>query len=280
MKQAALIQNLKLFNAKERDHLMRAAYLGVSASKYQTTTQFLSDDFDKKLRSHVKELGLDESNARCVFAGMDYHLDWLFAALWMTANKPDWDGNKVDDIRVPMEIHTTEDGIKNLHSDFRLITGTQEDLDLLVVYSDEKKLAMLFIEAKGSAAFDRVQLGRKLIRLDRIIAHADSELLMQCRLVLVAPKRPDFKDAEGKEYKSWISFAQGLPENRAEEFSVMTAALAKIKSGIGDGIHFIKVDGFPETLYAVERQREDTKSKEGDYKYWTLTPRKHSKDAT
>ena len=274
MKQATLIRNLKLFNAKERDHLMRAAYLGVGTSKYQETSQFLSDDFDKKLKSHVKELGLDDSHAQCVFAGMDYHLDWLFAALWMTANKPDWDGIKVDDIHVPMEIHTTVDGIKNLHSDFRPITGTQEDVDLLVVYSDGKKLAMLFIEAKGSADFNRVQIARKLIRLDRIISQADSDLDMRYRLVLVAPREPNFKDKVGEKYKNWISFAQGLPEKRAEEFSAMTAALAQMKSGIGDGIHFIKVAGFPETLYAVERQREDTESKEGDYTYWTLTLRK------
>ena len=206
------------------------------------------------------DLGLDKS-AHCVFAGMDYHLDWLFAALWMTANHANWHGKPGDKICLPLETHKKVDGINNLHSDFRPLTGTQEDIDLLVVYSDGKKLAMLFIEAKGSAAFNRVQLGRKLIRLDRIIAHTDSELQMQCRLVLVAPKKPAFKDIESKEYKSWISFAKGLPEKRAKEFEVMKAALSEIKSNIGDEIHFIPLTEYPEKLYAVERRRE-TKSKE------------------
>ena len=279
MKQATLVRNLKLFNAKERDHLMRAAYLGVS-KPYEDTTKFLSDDFDTKLKLHVKELELDESQTRCVFAGMDYHLDWLFAALWMTANHPNWDGNPDDKICLPLETHKTVDGINNLHSDFRLITGTQEDIDLLVVYTDGKKLAMLFIEAKGSAAFDRVQLGRKLIRLDRIIAQADSELQMQCRLILVAPKKPDFRDTEGNQYTSWINFAKGLPEKRAKEFEVMKAALSEVKSKIGDEIHFIPLTEYPEKLYAVERQRAQPKSKEGDYTHCILKSRKPKKDAT
>ncbi len=278
MKQATLIRNLKLFNAKERDHLMRAAYLGVDG-RYADTTQFLSKNFDDKLKTHLKGLDIDESKAICVFAGMDYHLDWLFAALWMTANHPNWHEKPGDKICLPLETHKKLDGINNLHSDFRPLTGTQEDIDLLVVYSDGKKLAMLFIEAKGSAAFNRVQLGRKLIRLDRIIAHTDSELQMQCRLVLVAPKKPAFKDIEGKEYKSWISFAQGLPEKRAKEFEVMKAALSEIKSNIGDEIHFMPLTEYPEKLYKVERQRE-TKSKEGAYTHCILKLRKPTKDAT
>ena len=277
MKQATLVRNLKLFNAKERDHLMRAAYLGVDG-RYEDTTQFLSKNFDEKLKTHAMDLGLDNS-AHCVFAGMDYHLDWLFAALWMTANHPNWHGKPDDEICLPLETHKKVDGINNLHSDFRPITGTQEDIDLLVVYTDGKNLAMLVIEAKGSAAFDRVQLGRKLIRLDRIIAHADSELQMQCRLVLVAPKKPNFKDKEGNEYKSWISFAKGLPEKRAKEFEVMNAALSEIKSNIGDEIHFMQLTEYPEKLYAVERQRE-TKSKEGAYTHCKLKLRKPTKNAT
>lgn len=275
MKQATLIRNLKLFNAKERDHLMRAAYLGVDTSTYMEAKRFLSDDFDKQLKPHAIEMGLDDT-AHCVFAGMDYHLDWLFAAIWVTANKPDWNG---EEFRVPMETHIAEEGINHLHSDFRALTGTQEDLDLLVVYSDGKKLAMLLIEAKGSAAFDRVQLGRKLIRLDRIIAHADDDLQMQYRLVLVAPKKPNFKDTEGNEYTSWISFAKGLPEKRAKEFEVMNAALSEIKSNIGDEIHFMPLTEYPEKLYKVERQRE-TKSKEGAYTHCILKLRKPTKDAT
>ena len=102
----------------------------------------------------------------------------------------------------------------------------------------------------------------------------------QCRLVLVAPKKPDFKDTEGKEYKSWISFAKGLPEKRAKEFEVMKAALSEIKSNIGDEIHFVPLTEYPEKLYAVERQREQPKSKEGDYKHCILKLRNPKKDAT
>ena len=95
----------------------------------------------------------------------------------------------------------------------------------------------------------------------------------------MAPKKPAFKDIEGKEYKSWINFAKGLPEKRAKEFEVMKAALSEVKSKIGDEIHFMQLTEYPEKLYAVERQRE-TKSKEGAYTHCILKLRKPTKDAT
>ena len=98
-------------------------------------------------------------------------------------------------------------------------------------------------------------------------------------LAVAAPKKPNFKDKEGNEYKSWISFAKGLPEKRAKEFEVMNAALSEIKSNIGDEIHFMQLTEYPEKLYAVERQRE-TKSKEGAYTHCKLKLRKPKKDAT
>ena len=50
---------------------------------------FLSPEMDGNLREHVREMGLT-TEAKCVFAGMDYHLDWLFAALWLAKKAPDW----------------------------------------------------------------------------------------------------------------------------------------------------------------------------------------------
>ena len=271
MKQATLIRNLKLFNAKERDHLMRAAYLGVDTSTYMEAKRFLSDDFDKKLKPYAIDMGLDDT-AHCVFAGMDYHLDWLFAALWVTANKPDWNG---EEFRVPMEIHKNMGEIKGLHSDFRPVTGTQEDLDLLVVYSDGKKLAMLFIEAKGSADFDQVQLARKLIRLDRIISHNETcvpaeigDLKNRYRLILAAPKQPKFECC--------LSFARKLPK----QFGDMHTALIEHQSKLGEGMHFMQLTEFPTTLYAVKRTPKKTSTNKNDYTHWILEERNPKKDAT
>lgn len=273
MKQATLIRNLKLFNAKERDHLMRAAYLGVG-KPYGDETKFLSEDFDKKLKRHAIEMGLDDT-ARCVFAGMDYHLDWLFAALWITANVSNWDGKSVNGISAPLESHKAVDRIKNLHSDFRPVTGTQEDIDLLVVYADGKKLVILFIEAKGSADFDQVQLARKLIRLDRIISHNEicfpaelDDLKKPYRLILAAPKRPKFDCC--------LSFARKLPK----QFVDMHTALIEHKSKLGEGVHFMQLTEFPDTLYAVKRTPKKSPTNKADYTHWILEKRKPKKDAT
>jgi len=54
----ALVENLKLFNAKERDHLMRDAYLGIGSEAsevdYRETKRFLSAAFDEKLKEHIR----------------------------------------------------------------------------------------------------------------------------------------------------------------------------------------------------------------------------------
>ena len=190
---SALIDNLKLFNAKERDHLMRFAYLGRS-KRYRDDTVFLNEDFDRALRE-VARIGEKET---CAFAGMDYHLDWLFAALWMATNRPEWKPGTISPPRVPMEPHESIDGIDDLYSDFRPVTGSQEDVDLLVIYDDGKKLSMVLVEAKGGASFNKVQLARKLIRLDRILSEPSvgriAEMPINSQLVLAAPTEPEFRD--------------------------------------------------------------------------------------
>ena len=81
----ALIRNLQVFNAKERDHLMRFAYLGQN-TPYTQDSAYMHPDFDQALR----DVGSLDGSAKCIFAGMDYHLDWLFAALWLAVHEPHW----------------------------------------------------------------------------------------------------------------------------------------------------------------------------------------------
>lgn len=260
----ALVRNLKLLNAKERDHLMRLAYLGQKVPYDQAST-FLAPEFDAALREHVIDMGLAAS-AKCVFAGMDYHLDWLFAALWMAHTAPEWTPPALAP-RVPMELHAPVAGVNALYTDFRPVTGSQEDIDFLAVFDDGHKLAVLLIEAKGSAAFNKVQLARKLIRLDRILVESGATLRsaesLAFRLILAAPLRPSFDCC--------ISYASNLPKARSDEdkFRFMRGAMEPHSSGIGRGLHFIPISGFPEQAYAVERVRT-----EGEFTDWTLVARR------
>ncbi|AVP96611.1 hypothetical protein C7S18_05070 [Ahniella affigens] len=259
----ALIRNLKLLNTKERDHLMRLAYLGQSTD-YSTASVFLSAELDQCLR----ELGLGlSSHARCVFAGMDYHLDWLFAAAWLAMKSSSWSPPEAIPM-IPIEPYKAVEGIKAIYTDFRPITGSQEDIDLVVVYDDGTKLTLLFVEAKGSAAFNWVQLARKLIRLDRILVKskmaAQGNGLFDFHMILAAPKGKKPKSDVCLEYvRSKIEKA-GQPE----VYGPMLKALNRHASGLGRRLQFLPISGFPEQTYAVRRV-----PKTGEETHWTLKKR-------
>lgn len=293
----AFVSNLKLLNAKERDHLMRFAYLGQD-NAYENASTFLSEEFSERLLEHLGEteggMGLS-GTPKCVFAGMDYHLDWLFAALWLAKTRPDWKPEGESDLlpqpMASLEALEEEEYIKPLYTDFRPITGSQEDIDLLVVYDDGNKLAVLFIEAKGSAAFNTVQLARKIIRLDRILVDSgmtsQNKRLLEFRLLLAAPKeyRPKFGCC--LEYvKGRLKSKTGKPD----KYKAMRKALEleEHPSGIGIGLHFIEIPGYPKRLYAVERARmtpgpgSDTHAAApnrypGGFTHWALKERKGKK---
>ena len=264
-----IVRNLKLFNAKERDHLMRCAYLGENAAydapqKEDAPRRFLHEAFDAQLKT---ESGLD-SEASCVFAGMDYHLDWLFVALWLSSKHPEWSPASHDLPPIEMDEHNADPNMSDLYTDFRPVMGNQEDVDLLAVYRNADGYAIVLVEAKGSAKFDRVQLARKLIRLDRIIMKSgiDKEAF---RLVLVSPKEPRFKDC--------LTYARKLPEKSdstgRDKFVNMREALRTHESGIGNGRRHLPMPGFPRSLYAVRRLPSQS-GKHGDFTHWTIVPRK------
>jgi len=258
-----LVKNLKLFNAKERDHLMRYAYLGESKEYALPEQKFLSDAFTAKLMDHVIDLGLSDQ-AKCVFAGMDYHIDWLFVALKLAINGRDW-----EEPSARGATSTTRDFFKMasapqgaaIYEDFRALTGTQEDVDLLVVFTDGQKSAVLFVEAKGCAAFGRVQLARKLIRLDRVLVESGvlkgSDPLIKYRLILASPNKPNFDDCR--------VFACGMPKDQKYDHIRERLDQAIHASGLGNGVYHLEMP-FPGT-YAV------TRTPPKSYEYWELKKR-------
>ena len=155
----------------------------------------------------------------------------------------------------PMSLHEATDQ-KSLYTDFRPLNGSQEDVDLLVVYDDGEKLAVLIIEAKGSASFDKVQLARKIVRLDSIIADSGASShggqSLKFRLVLAAPSKP-------QNFDCCLKFVNSLPPARPGEpdrFKTIREALEKLRpDSIGTGLHFLEITGFPKPTFAVERSR-------------------------
>ena len=128
-----LIERLESLNRKERFFVVGAA-LGNPRFR-------LDQKFRAKLGC-VFDLDVPDD----AFAAMDYHFDWIHAALHLTG-------------RATEAIHSNEPMI---------VTGTQEDVDLLVAFEDEGTTHLLLIEAKAETGWTNKQLLSKAKRLRQI----------------------------------------------------------------------------------------------------------------
>ncbi len=69
-----------------------------------------------------------------------------------------------------------------------LITGTQQDADLIVAWADEEQTWVVLIEAKGCTSWDNAQATARLARIGVIKDAAGSTA--DIRFVLTSPRRP------------------------------------------------------------------------------------------
>ena len=184
-----LAQALHRFNAKERNHLMRFALLGeTNPGPLTESGQGVHENFfealSKTLASAPGDAAIQLSEkARCVYAAMDYHLDWLHAALWKvrkTTPQP-------DQPPYPKRTKAVSEGGDLQQYD---VMGNQEDADLILVIEDAGRAILVLIEAKGDSSFSRSQLASKLARLKLILDrdHVRQLAELTCALVLLAPK--------------------------------------------------------------------------------------------
>ena len=135
------IDYLRLLNRKERFHLLREA-LG-------ETTFRLDERFRTRLQSCLRDSPRGAvSIPPDAFVAMDYHLDWVGMALRLAA-----DGS----------VQARRDRIAN----DGLVSGTQQDVDLLVAFPDGPTTHLVMIEAKGDTHWRNEQLDRKAERLKR-----------------------------------------------------------------------------------------------------------------
>jgi hypothetical protein len=132
----SLPEALERFNRKERNLLVRAL-LG-----HRVRPLYLDGDF----RSDVaKELQIDSGIPKEAWWGTDYHISWLAGALAIFA--------------------TSSDDRRIWHNNSNMITGDQEDIDLVIACGSE----LILIEAKGVVSnFRNDRLENKLKRLDSV----------------------------------------------------------------------------------------------------------------
>ncbi|WP_421349057.1 hypothetical protein [Aeromonas veronii] len=191
-----LIDNLKSFNRKERFYLI-GQMLG--------NPEFRMDDNQLDKISNLIGLTIP----RKYFAAMDYHLDWIYASLYLTKNnyKSCVERNFIK-----------ENGIE---TDYQ-ISGTQEDVDFLLAFVDENKIThLVMIEAKGDNYFSNGQLDSKNKRFKAIFGNENTWPNVRPHFIICSPKEPQKINIEEPAYfmfkdlkLPWIELDMGDKKNK------------------------------------------------------------------
>lgn len=207
---SAIIQHLREFNRKERYYLVGLA-LGSQEFK-------LSDTFRCKLG---KLLTLDiPANA---FAAMDYHLDWIYASLFLAANS-----------------HASSPYLRTGE-----ITATQQDVDFLVAFEDDKGCHFIMLEAKGVGGYTNKQMSSKASRLKAIFGSEEAhKSKVNPYFAILSPKKPARLNTS--RWPEWMRPSGELP--------------------------WLKLE-LPGNLKKVVRCDEDGKP-DRDGRYWQVSPEK------
>lgn len=169
------IENLKSFNRKERFYLV-GQMLG-------------NPDFrmaEKQLDKISELIGMKISGE--YFAAMDYHLDWIYASLFLTHNDADkaFERNFIE-----------KDGIK---IDYQ-ISGTQEDVDFLLAFVDHENTPhIVMIEAKGDSYFSNAQLDSKNKRFKAIFGNENTWPNVKPHFLICSPQKPQKINIEEPAY--------------------------------------------------------------------------------
>ena len=168
-----LIELLESFNRKERFFLISQA-----VGEFQ-----LSHDFGRELAKAIK---VDVPHG--AFTAMDYHLEWLTAALHA------YECGDVDKIfDNPLQ---------------QVIKGNQEDADLLVAFEGSGDWHIVLIEAKGATGWTNAQMQSKASRLGQIFGfEGDRYPGVVPHFCLVSPRPP--QQLKASAWPRWMSNDDG-----------------------------------------------------------------------
>ena len=166
-----IIERLKMFNRKERDHLMKFALCD------KPEEPRISPALWEMVGNSPTMPEPDE-----MFIGMDYHLNWLYAAL-ATAHH--------SDLRSSYKNEWHED-IDAGDGNERPIKRSQEDVDLIIAWTTPKPhtLHLVLIEAKLDSSWGSQQFKSKKKRLTLLREDAEARGLncIDWRFLLMSPK--------------------------------------------------------------------------------------------
>ena len=132
-------------------------------------------------------------------AYIDYHLDWLHAAVHIATNPG---GGPVWPNSVPGTVGS------------QVSTGNQEDIDLVVAFEDQGTTWLILVEAKADTGWGNRQLESKAERLRRIFGESDMAVGSAIRPVfcLWSPRRPI--GLITRNWPEWMLQGSGDPRSR------------------------------------------------------------------
>jgi hypothetical protein len=170
------IEQLSEFNSKERFFL--AGY-ALGNPTFDPSIAFRTD-ISRVLGLYLPEL---------VFAAMDFHLDWLFAAAKLASNE-------------------TTGSIHPIEKD--CITATQEDIDFLIAFELEEVCHVILLEAKGVTGWTNLQMNSKAHRLGKIFG-ADGQRWAGVvpHFAIVSPRQP--QRLASQQWPKWMAPNDNIP---------------------------------------------------------------------
>lgn len=175
---------LEAFNRKERYFLLGGAALGLSEDEISGPSMTLASGF----RDAIGSVTGWEVPAHA-WVGMDYHLGWLHAALrWV-------EGDTWPHKHPPLPENTSDAGVS-------LVSGNQEDSDLIIGWSTPQGDRVVLVEAKAYGAWTKKQLESKLTRVHGILeARTGSPPPCDIQFVLASPKPPTLTAGDFPEFE-------------------------------------------------------------------------------
>jgi hypothetical protein len=161
----SIIDYLRSFNRKERFFLVGAALDNPDFTIGQDFSGSLSEAF---------EVAVPED----AFLAMDYHLDWIHASLALA---------DFDDPSRP-----------SYPNDTGIVTGTIEDIDLIVAFERDSVTHIILLEAKAETGWTNKQMASKSSRLIQVFGKDGLKYgSARPHFGLISPRPPrrlDFRD--------------------------------------------------------------------------------------
>ena len=153
-----LLEHITQFNRKERFFLVG---LALGNERFALSKPF---------RAKVGQ-ALNLTIPPDAFVAMDYHLDWVYASLFLASSE------------AGSGPHCNTD---------KLIHAHQEDIDLIVAYQDGETHHIVLLEAKGATGWTNKQLTSKANRFREIFGDPSGAFPgVEPHFVIASPTKPD-----------------------------------------------------------------------------------------